>query len=791
MADNAPVPWLQDFRLPHGNDDMNVDAVQESGQPLPDVEKGFSDAEDDGLDDLFEERPATQLIGVSPRGKKAIRRLSTDDDNENDAQVQPSPTKKPRITSLFGGPNEEPDYTDEALQAPQTPSTGLGPRLSSLTLNQQEGDGNEGHDGGDGDGPQRLSPALSHQSDGHIHDLLFSSDPIVSYGLRRHINRQGVASTHIDVDQSGNYDPEEAHKFARRAPAKRVAKDNLSSKKWKGKGKAKQKKLIVRLRFKAIGSVINIMEDEENWPEGHSELDSEDEAARVNLLPLQRTSTPGAESQPQIPLPDPADIKQDLTGHPEARGCKQCCRDGAECSMVSDGQYPCKGCSVNKDVECQPITEPGWTGPCDRCEAQGQPCSFENANANGNPQGAMCDECLSVDNTNCEPRRPKTYKIDRVDLNELLYVEGRDKYKACTYCRENKKRCSLLKTPDDAPPCKQCKQAKVGCHFYAATPAAALGKAKVMRKNKGKNHDTEGDEVPVKANRTFLEQIAPEFSIPGSDLFTEEDMAYVAGLDSTAEDEKTDEEPEETEELEAMEDSEGHRGVLTTIKTSFAHPMIFSVQPGAVTDCNFCGFPVFGMVGHFERDVHVIEWSNGLGYTEFGNGHRDSKKATTMCHNCTMDRIQIAVCPSHALADMEIKDSPEFEAVSEDLLCTIGGTPEVQEQLKRWCSMCFTPATHKCCTHQAHISASEDDENPLSIDGCGLRLCRGCNQRLDQLYGGDLNIMIAAFDNMPKAREPAENSDAAGEGEQGTVRADVGLLKADGLLMRCVESMAD
>lgn len=382
-----------------------------------------------------------------------------------------------------------------------------------------------------------------------------------------------------------------------------------------------------------------------------------------------------------------------------------------------------------------------------------------------------------------------------MDLDQELYSKDR-KWVACTHCREDKKKCSLKKA-SDKPPCRSCKKQKIGCHFYDVTEHENM--ELVDRKGKNRDEKEADDDKPTETDHDFMKEIAPEFSIPNADFFSSEDLAYVNRGSSVGE-HSFDENLEEPEEQEMMEDAEGHRGYLTNIKTSFAHPMVFSIalsgHTDAPTDCNFCEIPTFGMVGFFEREVSVMEWNTGLGYTEFGNGHREhSSGPTTMCETCTLRRLQVITCENHVLQRTELGGFLDFERAAENLLNAPGKTPEMQNELQRWCSMCFSLATHMCCNPQSDINTDENDEDHLLIDGCGLRMCDDCAQKLSHDYNFSLHEMATAFDSKPKAKENDEDDDddeeACGKEEVGTVRADVGLLKADGLLARFVQSMGE
>ncbi|KAL5384290.1 hypothetical protein DPSP01_005438 [Paraphaeosphaeria sporulosa] len=784
---------LSELGLTHENDGMNVEEGGESGQQPLFLDKGFSD--DEEYEDLF---GGSWKPRASTKNKKKPRSLSDHDEDDLDAP-EPSPTKKPR-TSLFGGLSLE---TDDAVSAPPpTPGIGLGMRFSSMNLEQQyeqaEKKATSGPylgtalDQSQLDDAQRLSSSLPDEKEPERPEEnegpAYTDDPIESYGLRKNINRQGAASTHIDIDQSGNYDPvEEARKKTVKAriakQAKQAKQNKRKSQHNSGEDRAERKpKLIFKRKIAAIGTLINITDNQENWPDGHSIMDSEEEAEREELLAFFRKDTPTRTRN--LHIPDPTGEYDDLTGHPLVRGCKSCRSDGHDCSMVIDAEYPCQDC-VDMQTQCEPFIVPGVFGPCNRCVEQGQTCSFENSN--GEPQMAMCDECLEADNLDCKARPRRGYRSDRIDLDRVHYGEDR-KYLSCTHCREEKKRCSLKKKTD-RPPCKRCKKQKIGCHFYDVAPPEKENPAKNKKETE---EEATGSEKPKDPKRTLLEEIAPETSIPGSDFFSPEDLAYMEA-DSSAD--ESDAQDDEASENELIEDAEGHRGFLATIKTSFAHPMVFSINPPghpkAVLDCDFCYIPVFGFVGHFEREVHAIQWSNGQGYTEFGNGHREEKDATTMCHECTFHRLQIMVCSDHVIRHIELhEDQLDYHAASEVLISVEGGTPQMQYELQRWCSLCFSLARHQCCSLQPFVGADDEGDGAVMMEGCGLRLCDRCAQELGQVYQNNLHDMVTALDKKAKPKQ-VETDDGEEAEEQGTIRADVGLLKLDGLLMKCVQGGAD
>lgn len=98
---------------------------------------GFSD--DEGSSEAFERswpgHQAKKQAAKAAKGKKSPRR--SDDESEDSASN--TRAKKPR-QFLFGGADAEMEMDKQAdnLLAPATPGLGLGSRMSSLTLDQQD-----------------------------------------------------------------------------------------------------------------------------------------------------------------------------------------------------------------------------------------------------------------------------------------------------------------------------------------------------------------------------------------------------------------------------------------------------------------------------------------------------------------------------------------------------------------------------------------------------------------------------------------------------------------------------
>ena len=555
----------------------------------------------------------------------------------------------------------------------------------------------------------------------------------------------------MDTDKSGNWDPDqEAKERQKKALRARVAKkEKMEKKEKKGKGKGKKRsedvdytsKRVVKLPFNnKFGDVRNTTNDEQNWPDDWSDLNSEQEREIEEARGFYRKKTPGLADQKA--LKDPAEPSHDLTGHPEARGCKSCRRLKQSCSIVTGGQYPCDEC-LEDGSECHLIQEPAVKGSCQHCQHTSEDCSFET-----DPTQLICDNCAK-NNHVCEVLPPVGYKAKRLSMDEKLYGPNRE-YVACTNCRSIKKPCSL-KSKKDSPPCKRCAREEIGCTFvHLPSPV------KQARKSSGANGKAPVDITDVME--------------PQNEFFTQEDIVNMHKRSIKAP------QPEPVHELE-MEDGNGNRGILTKITTSFAHPIKFCTEDDVQVSCNFCEMPVFGMVGHFEREVYVIRWHNGLGYAEMGGGYSQDNGNTTMCGECTRRRLQVLVCEDHHLEPMP-DASTDHMKLSEELAATEPGGADMHYQLSRWCSMCWSPAAFGCSTLQTDLSGGDEGNE---IEGCHLRLCFACEVSLRTRFKGDLDAMATELDAQPKISEADESLDKQLEGRP---RADVGFLKQDGLLMR-------
>jgi hypothetical protein len=228
---------IHNFSLPQGNSEMddgerpqavgiNKDnsVKEDERHQQADLEKGISD--DEGDEATFErlwpgpihKQPPRSMNKKSPRCSENVS-----------SQVSSPRTKKPRMLSLFGGPATHSDEDTNGEEAPpKTPGQGIGMKMLSLTLAQQgEHIVDSQYEPKDNEeslfgrrGSIRESVGLSNREDSQApsersskfddeeYPMQYESAAL-SYGLRRNINRTVAQATWVDVDQSGNYDPEQ------------------------------------------------------------------------------------------------------------------------------------------------------------------------------------------------------------------------------------------------------------------------------------------------------------------------------------------------------------------------------------------------------------------------------------------------------------------------------------------------------------------------------------------------------------------------------------------------------
>ncbi|OJD33299.1 c6 finger domain protein [Diplodia corticola] len=326
---------------------------------------------------------------------------------------------------------------------------------------------------------------------------------------------RAVTTTHLDWDNSGNYDPADEGRRTKRVEG---AEGLSGNRKRRSGGQAgpqdehqldevgepRQKKqkayssayarfigasyvFTVSLKSEAGRALAAKYQGEDNWPEDEYNFvsdeyiaqnlvasDGEDggegDGRRKLLRPRKRHvryHSPGSDHDLLPPIADPLGIEDDLRYHPAARGCAECRIDGKLCSLRrSDATWPCLACQekhTGEDVvPCELIILPTKKTACEACHEADKYCSYNDASADVGIACRQCEEqnllCIAGPDLESLPKRA-TY----TPPPGLAYTPYRP-FVACTACRQVKRSCSL-KSKQDTPPCRACEKAGIPCTF--------------------------------------------------------------------------------------------------------------------------------------------------------------------------------------------------------------------------------------------------------------------------------------------------------------------------------------
>lgn len=482
-------------------------------------------------------------------------------------------------------------------------------------------------------------------------------------------------------------------------------------------------------------------------------------------------------------IPDPAGLKIDLFGHPEARGCVQCRELQHPCTLVDDnGTWPCFACLESGEDQCELIITPKHKLNCKECRRKKLQCSYYDDGSDTSRPCLQCDEAGTVCIAGPAPKSRKRISYDKDYSQPQKPTQDCRPYVQCTACRSTrgKTRCSL-RSHYDYPPCSSCKKAGQKCTF---DPIPTTSRSKGKKPIPQSTHEWIRTPQPD-ANGTIPASV---HGIPGH-----QDLKKLSAD-------------------------------TRLFRTKFHHPIKFFYVPSTeqVKDdhpCTFCSWresPYYSIVGIADRQVLVRPMdSQGLSYretktlisapTHYANHQpynpQGKDRPTLMCVSCCMQRAYIVGCTGHEMRPLEtvpVKDNPRAEEGIEidqkkfdvramyKRLHQFGKGPLKTDM---WCSLCISPGIHRCCTPQDGDMWGADIRPPTrgkrqrphdslgaigikAGDGCGLLLCDECYSVLIDC-DGDLEMLI---DEVQKDTE--RKIWVLGE------RADADFLRRDGLLMK-------
>lgn len=584
-----------------------------------------------------------------------------------------------------------------------------------------------------------------------------SPRPDYPYELRS-APRDGTVTfntTWLDRDDSGNYDPAEARKRSALKRKKKTCtktlqdghteddddprRPNASCLSWLA-ARQKGESLVVTLALGSESGRALLASIPDNWPEEdcnvlderhiHTFLGPEGISSRSHLLRSRNDPAPSEEAVLSSALRDPAGIEEDLTGHPDARGCVACRRLQVRCPLLDDDStWPCRHC-VEDDCDCELISTPDKKRTCEQCKRRRVPCSYCD---DGDP-ALPCQQC-SASHSRYVAGPATGARRTRISLDVDHSKRPAPQHKkpaSCHACREAKIQCSLVATGAVAP-CISCVEDGLDC---------TLRKPYTSRKGK----------EPVGGVERFDagQQHEPEYDPECGTRRETHDADASVVIDSNS--------------------------TMIDINTSFCHPISFNYDDSARPDrpCHWCESVAYGAFGLGCRDVTVLR-NDGLRYTEIINGHAgDGNDPSRMCIACTQARARVCLCSAH-----------ELHAVERAARASAADGAAALERLARnrplpadtWCAVCPAPALYACRAPQADgvwgQPVGRGSPEAEAGAGCGLALCERCAVALCRECGGDLQRLL-------------RSTVAGSEVGRGTVRADAEFLLEDGLLVRNV-----
>ncbi|KAF4637498.1 hypothetical protein G7Y89_g584 [Cudoniella acicularis] len=562
---------------------------------------------------------------------------------------------------------------------------------------------------------------------------------------------RGAATAWIDLDDSGTYDP----KATRVTPPRRVKRARVTRNANDGAPKVRkpyrrvgyiqvltfkftQQKSLDYLRSitPATDSSNNSTEDEE-FSDSFDPDDNDRGVGRKRRKskPLKRLGVT-TEREDGLTL-------EDLTnGHPQRRGCKSCFQMGDdECSLIEFGyEYPCTACG-DMGIDCEYIAPPELKKSCEGCKRKRITCSFRDDGGKGVD---ICEACEEEEEPCCAgPLMKSSYarRFGESSPEPTMAAPASRMYVACNECRNSASRCSLKR--DENGPCTRCRKQSRDCTFVLA-PARGAPKSKKSkvpnRKTDFERKDRSGRKstppiqhrhrdqyTPNKMTRTLLTEAAGKYSKKNEKILRKGKRHL----------KKYGRHPSPK----LISKTSGNQHMF--IKTAFAHPIVFNYHPhpDGKSPCSWCASPFFGLWGHGEREIEVIQWGGATGNEEVEGGHAmEGKENSKMCITCTFARLRVTLCTGHQIRHIKDLDQRSFnlEALAESFSALTGNGDMKNGQLAvstRWCSICVSLAQFECCAPQAFDGNGEPIVEGKPHTGCGLSLCLTCKELLGRLEG--------------------------------------------------------
>lgn len=562
-------------------------------------------------------------------------------------------------------------------------------------------------------------------------------------------------TTWIDTDETGNYDPAQEERQARskrpRAKAARLRQVDLSDTAGSS-DETLQKNLGHSTADEQVSRpstvlIFNSEDGKSRYKEFIARLEAERDADERGYRLRKRQTAPVHRSGATVGGYEAAELPDDLTGYPVARGCYECAallssdpsKPGTEhCSLLDDERnWPCDHC-YDDGHDCTVISQPIRKRACEACKSRREACSYVTTRNHGQP----CRQCAQLGHP-CVAGPVKEYIRPRLryerEWEDDPYPQPKRRHgktrepETCEECRVAGKLC--LYKPD------------IDGHYRKACEACLTGS------------------MPCTITGHRTSKASPDHS---SLDWNDAEQSHPPAMALTAT-------SQQGRAAETIDETPGHQTLVRAILTSFAHPICFNCDAESTAescrstdeqDCHFCAEPALAVYGFGKVEALVRDFKDQPGYEEVTNGHVANGIASTrLCAMCTTIRMSVLMCEKHDMRPILGVDASEAQDVSIDILLDKGSM-----DLHQFCAVCTNRATFEC--------AVVDEGNAGADAGCGLKLCEGCAITLEREHKRSLAGLLEGLDV-----ELANNKTIE-------LRADRELLRDDGPLMRYLSWMS-
>ncbi|KAF2214603.1 hypothetical protein CERZMDRAFT_94996 [Cercospora zeae-maydis SCOH1-5] len=432
--------------------------------------------------------------------------------------------------------------------------------------------------------------------------------------------------------------------------------------------------------------------------------------------------------------------RNDLFGHPIARGCHECAELHDECSLLHDETtWPCSHCRIEGN-DCRLITLPLRLKACKPCGGRREPCSYTYTRNHG----ASCQQCAAV-GIPCVAGPAKDFIRSRIrypapeehpDTQDYTAKGLSPSLQLLKKAHNSKRR---RKPPED---CLECSESSESCRYQLDnTEQYSTG---CMRCQDNGLSCTIREKLPM-----ALVNDSPQ---------TEVQAPWIGGLSGEeAEVAQSKENPPERPSRTQLNAS------IRKIETSFTYPILFdcdnAAQSGTGQGCLFCASPEAAILGFGLRETQIVD-------------HRDNRlcrevptrmNPTSICTMCTTSRLGVLACEKHDIRPIiGVYNCERIGAKFDedlDVRCV--------KQLEDLCTICPLRAVYECAAEPSSMERGA---------GCGLKLCETCALTMEMEHGGDLRHTLASLPSRV--------------GEMLQLRADCELLREDGAMERHLERLS-